>query len=183
MIRLSTRTLRPRTRRTRATECRLISNAILRVIGSSEPLGIVLHELAHYLEICDRWRLTAELRSLAEGKISYDDISDSNTWDLRVMEECCDIRQYKRPYRYLISMGRRRLYRAEVSAIAIAEVAVPEEKIGDSRRVVGEAFRADLLSWGRKCTSINADVKAAKLTPRVQRLGMRLRRILERWKR
>lgn len=138
-----------------------------------------LHELAHATVTADRWRQTSVLRDLASRDIEA--IERENSGDLRVVEECEDMRRPPLTLDGRFALGRRRLYRVEVIALAIAEIAVPRAAHRKVRCHVAREFAANLRSWGRGGRSIEAvaaDVSAAKATPRALRLGAKLRRIV-----
>lgn len=141
-----------------------------------------LHEAAHYLEICDRNQSWSAIREFANGHISYRSLEDSNTWDLEVME---NLEDYGRPQKLTdcaLATGRRRLYRAEIMALAVAELAFPEVGSRMLRIHVAGAFKNDLRVWGRLRSreAVSSDVEEAKRSTRAMRLGRRLRRIIER---
>lgn len=162
-----------------AERCRVLFAAIERTTGTSGPLWLTAHEFAHFVEIADRWRQTKTLRDFAAGRLSFDAVNDCNTWDLSAMESCEDM---KRQPEDCAEVGLRRLYRAEVMALAIATTALPEVDHAQALADVSSAFATTLRRWrGRYAGQVAADVAVAVKTPRARRLGRRLRRIVEEW--
>ncbi len=153
-----------------------VAAAVLRALGGdkADPARVLLHEVAHFVELADSARQPAAIRALAARKLSFDAVEDSNSEDLRVIEDCDDYRR-GRP-REWGDIGLRRVFRREVTALAAAEVAFP---LVDNSPI-GAQLAAE-MGDGMTANDVRRAVFAAMATPRAQRLGRRLRRIVEGW--